>query len=64
MNVYYLGIEIFERCIDIDRAKVEAIEKMACPRDIRGIHGFLVHVGFLEGLLNTSLKKLDLLLTF
>jgi hypothetical protein len=32
-----LGHKISERGIQFDRAKVEAIEKMPCPRDVKGI---------------------------
>ena len=30
----------------MDKAKVDAIEKMSCLRDIKGIRSFLGHVGF------------------
>jgi hypothetical protein len=40
------GHKIFERGIEVDRAKVEAIEKMPCPRDVKGIHSILGHAGF------------------
>jgi hypothetical protein len=33
-----LGHKISERGIEVDRAKVEEIEKMPCPRDAKGIH--------------------------
>jgi hypothetical protein len=33
-----LGHKIYERGIEVDRAKVEAIEKMPGPRDVKGIH--------------------------
>jgi hypothetical protein len=41
-----LGHKISWRGIEVDRAKVNAIEKMPCPRDIKGIRSFLGHVGF------------------
>jgi hypothetical protein len=41
-----LGHKISERGIEVDRAKVEAIEKMPCPRDVKGIRSILGHVGF------------------
>ena len=41
-----LGHKVFERGIEVDRAKVEAIEKMPCPRDIKDIRSILGHVGF------------------
>ena len=41
-----LGHKISERCIEVDKAKVDAIEKMPCPKDIKGIRSFLGHAGF------------------
>ena len=41
-----LGHKISERGIAVDKAKVDAIEKMPCPKDIKGIRSFLGHVGF------------------
>ena len=41
-----LGHKISKRRIEVDKAKVDAIEKMPCPKDIKGIRSFLGHVGF------------------
>jgi hypothetical protein len=41
-----LGHKISERGIEVDRAKVEAIEKMPYPRDVKGIRSILGYVGF------------------
>ena len=41
-----LGHKISEIGIEVDKAKVDAIEKMPCPTDIRGIRSFLGHAGF------------------
>ena len=41
-----MGHKIYERGIEVDKAKVDAIEKMPCPRDIKGICSFLGHAGF------------------
>src|SRR3954468_1925343 len=41
-----LGHKISERGIEVDRAKIEAIDKMPCPRDIKGIRSILGHAGF------------------
>jgi hypothetical protein len=41
-----LGHKISERGIEVDRAKVKAIEKMPCPRDVKGIRRILGHAGF------------------
>jgi hypothetical protein len=34
------------RGIEIDHAKIESIEKLPYPRDIRGIRSFLGHTSF------------------
>ena len=57
-----LGHKISERGIEVDKAKVDAIEKMTCPKDIKGIHSFLGHAVSIGGLSKTSLKFLGLLL--
>jgi hypothetical protein len=59
-----LGHKISERGIEVDRAKVEAIEKMPCPRDVKGIHSIFGHAGFIGGLLKISLRFQSLLLIF
>ena len=41
-----LGHKIYEKGIEVDKAKVDAIEKMPSPKDIKGIRSFLGHVGF------------------
>ena len=41
----FLGHKISKRGIEVDKAKVDAIEKMPCPIDIKGIHSFLGHAG-------------------
>ena len=41
-----LGHKISNRGIEVDKAKVDAIEKMPCPKDIKGIRSFLGHAGF------------------
>ena len=41
-----LGHKFFERGIEVDKAKVDAIEKMSCPKDIKSIRSFLGHAGF------------------
>ncbi|KAK1697463.1 hypothetical protein QYE76_014160, partial [Lolium multiflorum] len=41
-----LGHKISEKGIEVDRAKVEAIEKMPYPRDVKGIRSVLGHAGF------------------
>ena len=41
-----LGHKISEWGIEVDKAKVDAIEKMPSPKDIKGTRSFLGHVGF------------------
>ena len=55
-----LGHKISERGIEVDKAKVDAIEKMTCPKDIKGIRSFLRHAVFIGGSLKTSQKFLGL----
>ena len=41
-----LGHKVSGKVIEVDRSKVDAIERMPQPRDIKGIRSFLGHVGF------------------
>ena len=41
-----LGHKISEKGIEVDKDKVDAIEKMSCPKDIKGIISFLGHADF------------------
>src|SRR4051812_18224163 len=41
-----LGHKISKEGIEVDRAKVEVIEKLPPPTSIRGIRSFLGHAGF------------------
>jgi hypothetical protein len=41
-----LGHRVSRQGIEVDWAKIEAIEKLPYPRDIRGIRSFLGHAGF------------------
>ena len=41
-----LGHLVSERGIVVDRAKIEVIEQLPPPVNIRGIHSFLGHTGF------------------
>ncbi len=41
-----LGHLISERGIEVDKAKVEIIEKMPPPTSVKGVRSFLGHVGF------------------
>jgi hypothetical protein len=41
-----LGHVISERGIEVDKAKVEAVEKISPPKDIKSLRSFLGHAGF------------------
>jgi hypothetical protein len=41
-----LGHRVSGRGIEVDRTKVEDIEKLPYPKDIKGIRSFLGHAGF------------------
>ena len=41
-----LGHQISIRGIEIDKAKIEAIEKLPPPSSVKGIKSFLGHAGF------------------
>ena len=49
-----LGHRISEKGIEVDRAKIEVIEKLPPPTSVKGMRSFLGHVGF------TSHKSLNL----
>ena len=41
-----LGHKILEKGIEVDKVKIEVIEQLPSPTDVKGIHSFLGHVGF------------------
>jgi len=41
-----LGHKIFAKGIEVDKAKVEIIEKLPPPKNVKGIRSFLGHAGF------------------
>ena len=51
-----LGHKISERGVEVDKAKVDAIEKMSCPKDIKCIRSFLGHTGFYRRFIKDSSK--------
>jgi hypothetical protein len=54
--------KISKRGIEVDKAKVDAIEKMPCPKDINGIRSFLGHAGFYRRIIK-DFSKISRLLT-
>jgi hypothetical protein len=53
---------VFGRGIEVDRVKVEAIEKLPYPKDIKGIRSFLGHAGFYHRFIE-DFSKISKLLT-
>jgi hypothetical protein len=41
-----LGHKISEKGIVVDKAKIEVIEQLPPPTNLKGIHSFLGHAGF------------------
>jgi hypothetical protein len=41
-----LGHKISEKGIEVDKAKIEVIEQLPPPTNVKGIHSFLGHSGF------------------
>ena len=41
-----LGYKVSERGIEVDKAKIEVIEKLPPPTNVKGIRSFLGHAGF------------------
>ncbi len=41
-----LGHKISEKGIEVDKAKIEVIEKLPPPTSVKGIRSFLGHAGF------------------
>jgi hypothetical protein len=47
-----LGHLVSERGIEVDRAKIEVIEWLPPPVNVKGIRNFLGHVGFYRRFIN------------
>jgi hypothetical protein len=41
-----LGHKILEKWIKVDKAKIEVIEQLPPPTNVKGIHSFVGHAGF------------------
>jgi hypothetical protein len=51
-----LGHVIFERGIEVDKAKVETIEQLPPPTDVKSLRSFLGHAGFYRRFIKDFLK--------
>ena len=54
-----LGHLVSKRGIEADKAKIEVIEQLPPPVNIKGIHIFLGHTCFYKHSLKTSRKSLE-----
>jgi hypothetical protein len=43
-----LGHKILEKGIEVDKVKIEVIEQLPPPTNVKGVHSFLGHAGFIE----------------
>jgi hypothetical protein len=43
-----LGHKISEKGIEVDKVKIEVIEQLSLPTNVKGIHSFLGHAGFYQ----------------
>jgi hypothetical protein len=50
-----LGHQVLAKGTEVDKAKIEVIEKLPPPTTVKGIRSFLGHTGFIEDLSKTSL---------
>ena len=53
------GHKVSARGIEVDRAKIEVIEQLPPPMNVKGIRSFLGHTGFYRCFIKTFLKLLD-----
>jgi hypothetical protein len=44
-----LGHKILEKGIEVDKAKIEVIEQLPPPTNVKGMRSFLGHLGFCRG---------------
>jgi hypothetical protein len=44
----FLGHKISEKEIEVDKVKIEVIEQLPPPTNVKGIHNFLGHAGFYQ----------------
>jgi hypothetical protein len=54
-----LGHKILEKGIELDKAKIEVIEQLPPPTNVKGIHSFWDMQGFIKDSFRISLRLLD-----
>ena len=54
-----LGHLVSEHGIEVDRAKIEVIEQLPPPMNVKGVRSFLGHVGFYRCFIKKILILLD-----
>ena len=55
-----MGHDSLEKGIEVDRAKVEVIERLPPPISVKGVRSFLGHAGFYRRFINFSKIALPL----
>jgi hypothetical protein len=51
-----LGHKILEEGIEVDKAKIEVIEQLPPPTNVKGVHNFLGHAGFYQRFIQNSFQ--------
>ena len=59
-----LGHRISGRGIEVDRAKIEIVEKLPPPTSVKGVRSFLGHIGFYRQFIQDFSKFQSLCLIF
>ena len=54
-----LGHKVSTHGIEVDKAKIEVIEQLPPPTNVKGIRSFLGHAGFYRRFIKKILKSLD-----
>jgi len=54
-----LGYKVFTHGIEVDKAKIEVIEQLPPPTNVKGIRSFLGYAGFYRRFIKDFLKLLD-----
>jgi hypothetical protein len=57
-----LGHKISEKGIEVDKARIEVIEQLPPPTNVKGIHNFLGHSGFYQRFIQNFFQIAQLLM--